>query len=105
MEIERANLQKSNFIDAASRYNSSPIIYWGPKRLITFEIYKRKKPVDEPDQKVYVISPGTQYRPDLVAFRAYGDPRYWWKIMEFNKIYDILDFKTGRTIVIPGVLI
>lgn len=102
--IESANLAHSSFIDTVSRYNKSQIIYWGPRRLTTFKIYKRQSFSPSNDDRFYVINAGTQYRPDLVSFRAYGDPRWWWKIMEVNNINDVFDFEIGRTIVIPGAL-
>ena len=104
IKVEESDLQHQNFVDSASRYNKSKILYWGPKKLITFETYKRTPIQTSPDDKVYVITGGTEYRPDLVSYKAYGDPRYWWKIMEFNKINDVMDFKSGRTIVIPSML-
>jgi len=42
-----------------------------------------------------------EYRPDLVSRDKYGIPDFWWKIMEVNNIKDIIDFKAGRTIVLP----
>lgn len=103
-EIELTNLDESNFIDNASRYRNKKIYYYGPLKKITFEIYKRTPVRRTPEDRVYVISPGTQYRPDLVAYRAYGDSRYWWRIMEANNITDVYDFVAGTNIIIPNVI-
>jgi hypothetical protein len=94
---------KSDFIDGASRYNSSPLIYWGDLNQKTFKIYKRKAYVSSPDDKFGVITGRTQYRPDLISYVAYGDSRYWWKIMEANNIFDVMDLKAGLNILIPGL--
>lgn len=104
MTIEKAiDLDKSNFIDSASRYRKSDLIYYGDMRKIAFSTYKRTKYVPTSDDKFYIISGGTQYRPDLVSYRAYGDSRYWWKIMEVNGIFDIMEFKSGTNILIPSL--
>jgi hypothetical protein len=42
-----------------------------------------------------------EYRPDLVSQDKYGLPDFWWKIMEVNGMKDIMDFKAGKTIVLP----
>ena len=43
----------------------------------------------------------TEYKPWLVSDDAYGDPCYWWFIIEFNNIFDIEEFVAGITIQIP----
>ena len=48
-----------------------------------------------------VISPGYEYRPDLISQMVYGSPDFWWKIMEVNSIKDIFDFKAGVNLRIP----
>ena len=50
-----------------------------------------------------MIDGSTAYRPDKVSLMKYGFVDYWYKIMELNKIYDIMDFKAGRTIYLPSV--
>lgn len=103
-KIEQANLQHSNFVDPASRYNKSDIIYYGDRRFITFETYKRTPYQPSGDDRFYRISSGTQYRPDLVSRRVYGTVSYWWRILEANGMKDIYDFKTGVNIIIPSIL-
>lgn len=102
--IEIANISHANFIDSKSRYNNSKVIYWGDRKIITFETYKRKTTGSSEGDRFYVITKGTEFRPDLVALRAYGDVKLWWKIMEANGISDIWDFKSGRNIIIPEAL-
>jgi len=101
-QITPANINKSAIIATTSRYQSSTVIYYGPLPKITFTIYVRNNiPVNNPG--VVLITPGWEYRPDLVSFDIFGVPDYWWKIMEINGIYDILDFKSGVTIDIPSI--
>lgn len=97
-------LNKRNFIDQDSRYNASTLLYYGEKRFITFETYKRKKTETTDNDRYYVITKGTEYRPDLVSLRAYANVSLWWKILEANGMKDIWDFKAGTNIVIPAAL-
>ncbi len=101
---EQSNLKHSNFVDGASRYNQSAIIYYGDRRFITFESYKRVNYVMSSQDKFYMISAGTEYRPDLVSKRAYGTESYWWKLLEANGMKDIWEFKNGVNIIIPSIL-
>lgn len=103
-EIERTNISASKYVDATSRYLNSDVIYYnGPsdKKVLTFNTYKRQTPRISVNDKFTVISAATQYRPDLISNTIYGFPHYWWKIMEFNGISDIFDFKAGMTIRLP----
>lgn len=100
----KTNISPSIYVDATSRYHDSTVIYYGTKKTITFATYKRKPVRLSEKDRFGVISATTQYRPDLVSFKAYGVPHYWWRIMEFNHIFDIMDFKAGVTIRIPEFL-
>jgi hypothetical protein len=98
-------LKNSNFVANTSRYINSPIIYWGPQSVITFETYKRKPQVFSSADRYLVIKAGEEYRPDLIAKRAYGTSllSYWWKIMEANLIFDVFDLKVGLTLRVPPI--
>lgn len=100
-----ANVNNRNFVDSASRYVNSTVFYYGEKNLLTFESYKRKNRTPSSSDRYYVITAGTEYRPDLVAQRAYGNAAMWWKILEANGMFDIFDFKAGTNILIPDTLI
>jgi hypothetical protein len=100
--IEIANINYRSLIDPASRYNKSSIIYYGDKKFITFETYKRDSYSVSANDKFYVITKITEYRPDLVSKKAYGTVSYWWKLLEANGMMDIMQFKAGTNIVIPG---
>jgi hypothetical protein len=103
--IEIAPLDSRRFITASSRYVNNIIYYYSENKFLTFEVYK-KKPIPNSDRdKYYVISSGTEYRPDLVSQKAYGTPDFWWKIMEANNIKDVFDFKAGLNIRIPDTLL
>lgn len=103
-KITVVDLPQRNFVDGESRYLSSTMMYYGEKNFLTFETYKRSPFQSSNNDRHYVITKGTEYRPDLVARRAYGNVSLWWKIMEANRIFDIYDFKAGRNIIIPDAL-
>ena len=48
-----------------------------------------------------VIPNGMEYRPDLMSIQRYGTTDFWWRIMEVNKMKDIMEFKAGKTIILP----
>lgn len=101
-KIEYTNLKPERFVSRISRYASSKVIYYSEERLLTFETYRKEKYKPSPNDQVAVIPPGMAYRPDLISKEKYGMPDFWWKIMEVNNIKDIMDFKAGRTIILPG---
>lgn len=100
-KIEYTNLIPTDFVTSVSRYAKSKVIYYSDNKIITFETYKRKNFEQSKSDQVAVIPPGMEYRPDLVSKQKYGIPDFWWRIMEVNNIKDIMDFKAGRTIILP----
>lgn len=102
-KIEYATLKAKRFVNYLSRYNSSKVIYYGENKKVTFTTYKRRNISATSNDKFIKLNSSTEYRPDLVSYAAYGFSDYWWKIMQFNGIKDIKDFKSGLTIRIPSV--
>jgi hypothetical protein len=100
--IENANLEPNRFVTPSSRYIFNKVLYYGENKFLTFELYKKKEiPANQRD-RYYVVTGGTEYRPDLVSQKAYGTVDFWWKIMEANNLKDILDFKAGLNVRIPS---
>ena len=99
--IERSNINPKRFVPVSSRYAESPVYYYTENKLLTFPTYKKTTIPKTSRDKYYVIPPGREYRPDLVALAAYGSVDFWWKIMEANNIKDIYDFKAGLNIRLP----
>jgi hypothetical protein len=100
-KIEYTDTRAIEFVTNVSRYSNSRVVYYSDEKLITFETYKRKPFVPSPRDQVAVITPGLEYRPDLMSFEKYGVSDFWWKIMEANGIKDVADFRAGRTVVLP----
>jgi len=103
---------KGRLLDFSSRYNNSKMVYYSDFNILTFETYDRTynpetkekfQEIREDEIKFYSITRGTQYKPYLVSQDVYGDPGYWWFLMEFNNIFDIEDFTVGKTIKIPPI--
>jgi hypothetical protein len=113
VQILDANTQsflKRELLDFSSRYNNIRFIKYSNFEILTLETYDRVYNPSSPDRNRKVapgevlffnITKGTQYKPWLVSQDAYGDPGYWWFIMEFNNFFDIEDFTAGKTIEIP----
>mgnify|MGYP005715110475 FL=1 len=60
--------------------------------------------VEDSSDNSYAIESQYHMRPDLLAYKLYGNSRYWWLFSARNKdilIDPIQDFKTGTTIRIP----
>lgn len=99
--IEFTNTRATEFVTNLSRYSKSRVIYYSDEKISTFEVYKRIKFVASSRDQVAVITPGMEYRPDLMSFEKYGMPDFWWKIMEANSMKDVIEFKAGKTIILP----
>lgn len=48
------------------------------------------------------VTAAENFRPDIVAYNAYGDPRLAWVILAANDLSDMFDFVTGLEIIIPS---
>lgn len=84
----------------SSRYARTPVINYDGR--LTYPIYKKEKPSISSREPHYEITPDVAYRPDLVSYKFYGAPDFWWKIMEINGMKDILEFRPGRNIILPS---
>lgn len=94
-----------DFVTVSSRYAKYNVIYYTENNLLTFPIYKKNTYIPQSTDKYAVVTPGSEYRPDLVSQSAYGTVDFWWKIMEANNLKDIFEFKAGLNIVIPQAIL
>lgn len=100
--IEQSKINARKFVNVSSRYAESPIVYYTEKKKLTYTLYRKTKIKSSKKDKFTIISKGYEYRPDLMSYEFYGVPDFWWKIMEANNLKDILQFKSGLSIKIPG---
>lgn len=100
---ENTDINALRFVTVSSRYASSNVIYYTENKYLTFPIYKYEPVPLSREDKYFLISPGEEYRPDLVSQLAYGSVDFWWRIMQANQISDIFEFKAGKNIRIPPI--
>lgn len=104
--FEETNLEARRFVSVTSRYANSEVVYYTENKLLSFKTYKKQvDPTPTLNDMYYVVTPGTEYRPDLVSHAAYGTPDFWWRIMEANNIKDVFSFKAGLNIFIPDAIL
>jgi hypothetical protein len=101
-KISYTNYGTNNLVNSTSRYSFRRIIQYGDDNKSTFTVYKDKNARIGPDDKFYEIQKEMEFRPDLVSNQFYGTPDLWWRIMEVNKMIDIMEFRSGRNIRIPN---
>lgn len=95
-------LNAGAYVSFTSRYRNSKVFFYGNERKITFGTYKKTlTPLSETDSFL-TITKAFEYRPDLVSYKVYSSPDYWWKILEFNNMMEIFDFKAGVNIRLPA---
>jgi hypothetical protein len=56
------------------------------------------------DSRFITINEETQYRPDRLAYIAYGNETLAWIILKFNEITDPFDLEVGKIIEIPSLV-
>jgi len=99
--IEYTGIAPTTFVTPTSRYSSSKVVKYSSQKITTFETYKRKPFVMSSGDQLAVIPNGMEYRPDLMSNQRYGTTDFWWRIMEVNNMKDIMEFKAGKTIILP----
>jgi hypothetical protein len=55
------------------------------------------------DSQFYTITEETKYRPDRLAYIAYGDETLAWIVLRFNDITNPFELEVGRIIEIPSL--
>lgn len=103
--ITKSNIRSDAVVVQTSRYINQNVIYYGEKKLLTFDTYNREKYTPTGNERIMLLTKGVEYRPDLVSYDVYGFVDNWWRILESNKMKDIWEFKAGKTIFIPDKII
>lgn len=96
-----SQIRPEQVVGPTSRYLSSDVIYWGPQHQIAFTTYRRKTYTPTDRDRWTLVDASEEFRPDKVAYRAYGVPALWWAVMEANGLKDIWDFRTGYNLWLP----
>ena len=61
-------------------------------------------PIRTSEDMQHIVAPGENYRPDIIAYNAYGDANLAWVILAANDMSSIFDLKVGDTVIIPSIL-
>lgn len=90
-----------SFVEPTSRYVLQSVGHYTDEKILTFETYKRRNAPRDGTEWVQ-ITQAYEYRPDMLSYALWSVCDYWWLLMEYNGMKDILEFKAGRNIKIPG---
>lgn len=88
----------------AARYSSSSPWYTTPSTSTELGIWVPRPIPASSDDYDYAIQPQYTYRPDLLAYDLYGNPKLWWVFAQRNAdiIFDpVYDFRAGVIIKLP----
>lgn len=99
-ELRRYNVDPN--IDPSSRYNNSDRIIYDDGTEIQ-ETYNREVIKRSIRDKYHKVTPGEVGRLDLISFKYYGTPMYWWSIAEASGISDPLSIDEGDELRIPNI--
>lgn len=69
------------------------------------DLYVPPLTVDFKKATEFTLTQGYDKRPDLLAHELYGDAKYWWVFVLYNRntlLDPINDFVTGLTIHVPN---
>lgn len=87
-----------------ARYSASSPWYTTEQNSLYLDLWQPRPIPASDDDFQYTIQPQYNYRPDLLAYDIYGNPKLWWVFIQRN--VDILtdpiyDFRSGVTISLP----
>lgn len=87
-----------------AKYSASSPWYNTNQNATYLEIWEPRPIPESDDDYQYTIQPQYNYRPDLLAYDIYGNPKLWWVFTQRNiniLIDPIYDFRSGVTIALP----
>lgn len=87
-----------------AKYRPSSPYFKTKQNNLYLELLEIRPVPSEIDDFLYTIENQYRYRPDLLAYDLYGNPKLWWVIVQrnMNVIKDpIYDFEPGVSIYIP----
>lgn len=60
--------------------------------------------VPDPGDTFVAVTSEDILRPDLISYKAYGQPDLWWAILEYNNIQDpLFELKESQILKIPDI--
>lgn len=100
MAVKTSTTRTNNVTNITkSRYVQGGTTERFPRRVGWWE--RRELPKDDSDITL-ILLPDEDRRPDLVAYKMYGQTSLMWVVLQFNNIVDIeTEFRTGVEIRLP----
>lgn len=88
---------------ATSRFNLYPVVVVDgvPERDVFSDYWYRFKPKARPTY--HRVLGDEVHRPDLIAYREYGDKHLWWLILRANGVVDAFALVSGQLLQIPAL--
>lgn len=68
--------------------------------VLTSNFIRTVKELESGGQRIII---GESDRPDLLSFRLYGSPQYWWILLIYNDLSSIEDLNEGQNISFPSL--
>ena len=59
-------------------------------------------PYKTSQDSIHIVTASEEFRPDVIANNAYGDPKLAWVILAANNLSDLFDLKAEMEIIIPA---
>lgn len=85
-----------------SRYDTKLRLKTSGNEVVRF-IRKRDLTFNDETSSIHVVTNIEAYRPDIIAYNAYGDETYAWAILSANDMKSFFDLSEGKTIIIPSL--
>lgn len=98
------NVIENNEETVSSRYSTKTNLLLNDGKTVIRNL--RASDIDIPvsdDDTVYKITPGEEFRPDIVAYREYKDPTLYWVLLSANNMKSIFEFVANKIIRIPEI--
>lgn len=98
------NVIENNEETVSSRYSTKTNLLLNDGKTVIRNL--RASDIDVPvsdDDTVYKITPGEEFRPDIVAYREYKDPTLYWVLLSANNMKSIFEFVANKIIRIPEI--
>ena len=83
--------------DSEERYDMSKFMEWIDGTYDVLSSYFIEELRKLPLAGVYRVEL-EPFRPDLVSYDVYGDPQYWWLLLEYNGWVDWTQFSLGSSV-------
>lgn len=83
--------------------DGSPIFDQGAQVTESISSFLQHELMSLPVAGTYLISRGEEFRPDLIAYRIYGESSYWWLLMKYNRLTHIRQVVNGLKLIYPRI--